>query len=235
MNPRQQELNARLQQVRRRMADACARAARPVDSVTLVAVTKTVEPDVAADLLEFGIRDFGENRPQELWRKASVVPGGHWHLIGHLQRNKVDKTLPLTTMIHSVDSLRLLEAIEAEAARQGRRVDVLLEVNCSGEGAKQGFEPDEAEGLVEAIRNLKQVRVRGLMTMAALTDQPENARPAFRRLRVLAESLREKLAGTGHPLDHLSMGMSGDFEVAIEEGATLIRLGTTLVGDLPAP
>lgn len=235
MNPRQQELHARLQQVRRRMADACARVARPLDSVTLVAVTKTVEPDVVAELLAMGVSDFGENRPQELWRKTALVPGGHWHLIGHLQRNKVDKTLPLVTLIHSVDSLRLLEAIEAEAKRQARGVEVLLEVNCSGEGAKQGFEPGEVEGLVEAIRNLKQVRVRGLMTMAALTDQPENARPAFQRLRVLAESLREKLAGTGHPVDQLSMGMSGDFEVAIEEGATLVRLGTTLVGDLPAP
>jgi len=235
MNARQQALAQRLLLVRRRMEAACARAGRPVESVTLVAVTKTVEPEVAADLLALGVSDFGENRPQELWRKAAAVPAGRWHLIGHLQRNKVDKTLPLAALIHSVDSQRLLDAIEAEALRQERTLGVLLEVNCSGEDAKQGFEPDQALALADKLRGLKQVRVRGLMTMAALTDDPEHARPAFRRLGGVAVSLRSALAGTPHTVDQLSMGMSGDFEVAIEEGATLIRVGTTLVGDLPNP
>jgi len=235
MNARQEALAQRLHTVRLRMKAACARAGRPTDSVTLVAVTKTVEPEVAAELLMLGVTDFGENRPQELWRKAAVVPTGRWHLIGHLQRNKVDRTLPLATLIHSVDSPRLLDAIEAEAIRQNRGVGVLLEVNCSGEDAKQGFEPDQVAGLLEKIRGLQQVRLRGLMTMAALTEDPQEARPAFRRLGAVAESLRQALAGTPHTVDELSMGMSGDFEVAIEEGATLIRLGTTLVGDLPSP
>ncbi|MFM8932080.1 MAG: YggS family pyridoxal phosphate-dependent enzyme [Gemmataceae bacterium] len=235
MNARQQALAQRLLLVRQRMEAACARAGRPVESVTLVAVTKTVEPEVAADLLALGVSDFGENRPQELWRKAAAVPAGRWHLIGHLQRNKVDKTLPLAALIHSVDSQRLLDAIEAEALRQERTVGVLLEVNCSGEDAKQGFEPDQVLALADKLRGLKQVRVRGLMTMAALTDDPEHARPAFRRLGGVAVSLRSALAGTPHTVDQLSMGMSGDFEVAIEEGATLIRVGSTLVGDLPNP
>lgn len=235
MNARQQALAQRLLLVRQRMEAACARAGRPVESVTLVAVTKTVEPEVAADLLALGVSDFGENRPQELRRKAAAVPAGRWHLIGHLQRNKVDKTLPLAALIHSVDSQRLLDAIEAEALRQERTVGVLLEVNCSGEDAKQGFEPDQVLALADKLRGLKQVRVRGLMTMAALTDDPEHARPAFRRLGGVAVSLRSALAGTPHTVDQLSMGMSGDFEVAIEEGATLIRVGSTLVGDLPNP
>ncbi|MCE2806093.1 MAG: alanine racemase [Gemmataceae bacterium] len=177
MNARQEALAQRLHTLRLRMKAACARAGRPTDSVTLVAVTKTVEPEVAADL----------------------------------------------------------DAIEAEAVRQNRGVGVLLEVNCSGEDAKQGFEPDQVPGLVDKILGLKQVRVRGLMTMAALSEDPDKARPAFRRLGSVAETLRKALAGSPHTVDELSMGMSGDFEVAIEEGATLIRLGTTLVGDLPNP
>ena len=235
MNVRQQELHNRLQIVRQRMAQACAKAGRSKESVTLVAVTKTVEPEVAADLLSLGVTDFGENRPQELWRKTNAVPNGRWHMIGHLQRNKVDKTLPLVALTHSVDSLRLLEAVEAEAVKQNRSADVLLEVNCSGEGAKQGFEADELLALVEKITQLKQTRIQGLMTMAALTQDPENARPSFIKLRELKKKLAALLAGTPHTLQHLSMGMSGDYEVAIEEGATLIRLGTILVGDLPNP
>ena len=235
MNALKEILVQRLRQVRERMERACARAGRSPDSVTLVAVTKTVEPEVAAELLTLGVTDFGENRPQELWRKAAAVPAGRWHLIGHLQRNKVDKTLSQATLIHSVDSLRLLEAIEAEAMRQDRPAGVLLEVNCSGEEAKQGFEPDQVLELADKISSLRQVGVRGLMTMAALTEDPEKARPAFRHLAAIAASLRTKLAGTPHTMDQLSMGMSGDFEVAIEEGATLIRVGTTLVGNLPPP
>ena len=235
MNVRQQELHNRLQIVRQRMAQACAKAGRSKESVTLVAVTKTVEPEVAADLLSLGVTDFGENRPQELWRKTNAVPNGRWHMIGHLQRNKVDKTLPLVALTHSVDSLRLLEAVEAEAVKQNRSADVLLEVNCSGEGAKQGFEADGLLALVEKITQLKQTRIQGLMTMAALTQDPENARPSFIKLRELKQKLAALLAGTPHTLQHLSMGMSGDYEVAIEEGATLIRLGTILVGDLPNP
>ncbi|HEX5271230.1 MAG TPA: YggS family pyridoxal phosphate-dependent enzyme, partial [Gemmataceae bacterium] len=213
-------------------AAACARAGRSPDGVTLVAVTKTVPAEVAALMPELGVNDLGESRPQELWRKAAVLPATvRWHLIGHLQRNKVERTLWQVDMIHSVDSVRLLEALEAEAARQaarrGRGVSALLEVNASGEASKHGFSPDEVAGLADPINRLHNVRVRGLMTMAAYDEDPEKCRPTFARVRELRDRLRGEVA-PAHPLDHLSMGMSNDFEVAIEEGATLVRLGTVL-------
>jgi pyridoxal phosphate enzyme (YggS family) len=199
--------------------------------VTLVAVTKTVSAEVAAVLPELGVVDLGESRPQELWRKAAVFPrSARWHLVGHLQRNKIEKTLPLTHLIHSVDSERLLLALDEEAARQDRRVDVLLEVNASREEAKHGFAPEELAGLGDpgsALRELKRVRVCGLMTMAALEEEPERCRPTFVGLRELRDRLRAEL-GSAYPLAHLSMGMTNDFEVAIEEGATLVRIGTAI-------
>ena len=221
----------RLAELRGRIASACSRAGREPQSVTLVGVTKTVGPEVAQALVDLGVPDLGENRPQELWRKAALVTGGRWHAIGHLQRNKVERTLPLVSLIHSCDSLRLLEAIDAEAVRQGTTARVLLEVNCSGEDAKQGFEPAEVPTLVNRLNSMSGIRVEGLMTMAALASQPEEARPAFRKLATLARELKP-LVDPRHALGHLSMGMSNDFEVAIEEGATLIRLGTILVGGL---
>jgi pyridoxal phosphate enzyme (YggS family) len=225
-------LSERLRSVRERIVAACARAGRSPDGVTLVAVTKTVPPAVAAVAAELGVVDLGENRPQELWRKAAILPATvRWHLIGHLQRNKVERTLWQAEWIHSVDSARLLEALEAEAARQGPRlhrgVSVLLEVNASREANKHGFAPEAVAALAEAINNLHNVRVHGLMTMAAYDDDPEKSRPTFALLRELRNRLRGGVA-PAHPLDHLSMGMSNDFEVAIEEGATLVRLGTVL-------
>ncbi len=221
----------RLAELRGRIASACSRAGREPQSVTLVGVTKTVGPEVAQALVDLGVPDLGENRPQELWRKAALVTGGQWHAIGHLQRNKVERTLPLVSLIHSCDSLRLLEAIDAEAVRQGTTARVLLEVNCSGEDAKQGFEPAEVPTLANRLNSMSGIRVEGLMTMAALASHPEEARPAFRKLATLARELKP-LVDPRHALGHLSMGMSNDFEVAIEEGATLIRLGTILVGGL---
>jgi hypothetical protein len=213
-------LAANLQRVEARLAAACARAGRPRAAVTLVAVTKTVPVEVAAELAALGVRDLGENRPQELWRKAEALKDVRWHLIGHLQRNKVERTLPLVHRIHSVDSLRLLEAIDAAGP-----AEVLLEFNCSGEASKGGFAPSEAPVLRDALPRLKQARVVGLMTMAALEDDPERCRPTFQALR----RLRDELG----PLPELSMGMSNDFEVAVEEGATLIRIGTALFEGLP--
>ena len=221
----------RLAELRDRIASACSRAGREPQSVTLVGVTKTVGPEVAQALVDLGVPDLGENRPQELWRKAALVTGGQWHAIGHLQRNKVERTLPVVSLIHSCDSLRLLEAIDAEAVRQGTTARVLLEVNCSGEDAKQGFEPAEVPTLANRLNSMDGIRVEGLMTMAALASHPEEARPAFRKLATLARELKP-LVDPRHALGHLSMGMSNDFEVAIEEGATLIRLGTILVGGL---
>jgi pyridoxal phosphate enzyme (YggS family) len=222
----------RLGRVREQIAAACARAGRPPDGVTLVAVTKTVPAEVAALMPGLGVLDLGESRPQELWRKAAVLPATvRWHLIGHLQRNKVERTLWQVDMIHSVDSVRLLEALEAEAARQAPRqsrgVSILLEVNASGEASKHGFAPADVPALAEQINRLHNVRVRGLMTMAAYDPDPEKARPTFALVRQLRDRLRGEV-GPKHALDQLSMGMSNDFAVALEEGATLVRLGTVL-------
>jgi pyridoxal phosphate enzyme (YggS family) len=227
-------LAAQLALVEQRLAAACRRAGRARADVTLVAVTKTVSVEVAALLPELGVHDLGESRPQELWRKAAALPRlapearpVRWHAIGHLQRNKLERTLPLVCCIHSVDSLRLLTALDEEAQRQGREVPVLLEVNASGEPSKHGFSPAAAPGLADAIAGLKRLRVAGLMTMAAPEEDPQRCRPTFILLRSLRDQLRQRL-GDGQALPHLSMGMSNDFEVAIEEGATMVRLGSVL-------
>jgi pyridoxal phosphate enzyme (YggS family) len=221
-------LRGRLDAVEQRLHAACRRAGRDRRDVTLVAVTKLVPVAVAAVLPELGLVDLGENRPQELWRKAAALPASvRWHLIGHLQRNKVERTLPLVHRIHSADSLRLLHALEQEASRRQTPVPVLLEVNVSREANKHGFAPDEVPDLAPALAALRHVRVDGLMTMAALEEDPQRCRPTFVQLRNLRDRLGA-LLGPGHPLDQLSMGMSNDFEVAVEEGATLVRLGTVL-------
>ncbi len=224
----EQFLRDRLATVEERIQAACARAGRSRGDVTLVAVTKTVSARVAARLHQLGVPDLGESRPQELWHKAAALPGTvRWHQIGHLQTNKIERTVPLVTLIHSVDSLRLLLALEKEAARQQRIVDVLLEINASGEASKHGFAPDAVASVWPQLASLRQVRVCGLMTMAAYDEEPERCRPTFARLR----QMREQFVGVVRPphfLEQLSMGMSNDFPVAIEEGATLIRLGTVL-------
>jgi pyridoxal phosphate enzyme (YggS family) len=223
-------LRERLQAVEQRIASACRRAGRERGDVTLVAVTKTIRVEVAAWLQELGVLDLGESRPQELWRKAAALPSAiRWHLIGHLQRNKIEQTLPLVELIHSVDSLRLLTALEEAAAKVDRPAAVLLEVNASREANKHGFTPEEVENLAEPINRLDHVQVRGLMTMAAWEDEAERCRPTFALLRELRGRLRGRLQPP-HALEELSMGMSNDFEIAVEEGATLVRLGTVLFG-----
>ncbi len=218
-----------LEQIRQRIADAARISGRTPDAVTLVAVTKYVEPAVARALADAGCLDLGESRPQELWRKGEALADRpiRWHLIGHLQRNKIARTLPLVSLIHSVDSLRLVEAIEAEAARLPRPVPVLLEVNVSGEAAKHGFAPDELAPLGPRLEELTHVEVRGLMCMASRDSDPDQARREFERLRRLRDRLRtvwsDRLS-----LNELSMGMSGDFEAAIAAGATLVRIGSSL-------
>jgi PLP dependent protein len=225
-------LGERIAAVRERIANACLRAGREVGEVTLVAVTKTAAPNVAAITAGLGVRDLGESRPQELWKKAEVVPNATWHLIGHLQRNKLDRTVPLVALIHSVDSERLLDALDAFGRKRGSPVPVLLEVNCSGEAAKGGFVPDALPALGDKLASLAGVTVRGLMTMAAFAGDPQEARPAFALLRELRDALCVR---TGLALPELSMGMSNDFEVAVEEGATLVRIGTTLFEHLDEP
>jgi pyridoxal phosphate enzyme (YggS family) len=221
-------LAERLALIEERILAACEQAGRTRASVQLVAVSKTVTAEIVQEAMALGLTEFGENRPQELWRKAEAVPGAHWHVIGHLQRNKLDRTLPLVTLIHSVDSLRLLEAINAWGRDHQRRVPILLEVNCSREEQKGGFAPEALPTLTDQILACEALDWQGLMTMAAYTAEPEDARSTFADLRVLRDTMRRL---TGLPLPHLSMGMSNDFEVAIEEGSTFVRIGTALFSE----
>jgi pyridoxal phosphate enzyme (YggS family) len=205
----------RLARLEDRVRAACDRAGRPRSAVTLVAVTKTVGPTAATILTELGVLDLGESRPQALWHKAEPLPPAvRWHLVGHLQRNKVERTLRRVYLIHSVDSVRLLEALDAEAAKQGRPLDVLLEVNASREAAKGGFALEEVPGLAPLLAALRHVRVRGLMTMAAQVPDAEQARPTFAELRRLRDRLQTEV-GAALKLDHLSMGMTNDFDFYI--------------------
>ena len=226
-----------LAKVRERISRAAERAGRRPDEITLVGVTKYVGTAEADQLILAGCADLGESRPQELWQKAGEVASTagsspvRWHLIGHLQRNKIRRTLPLVYMIHSVDSERLLAAIDEElgvtGARQTGPLKVLLEVNTSGEGGKHGLSPDAVEPLLASAMKWSHLELCGLMTMAALEGGPAVAGRNFAALRELRDRLRP-LAPAGMHFDELSMGMSGDFEVAIAEGATIVRIGSAL-------
>lgn len=218
-----------LTRVRRRIAEAARRCGRAEGDVTLVAVTKYVDADVARALLTAGCHDLGESRPQELWSKAEALADTsvQWHLVGHLQRNKVQRTLPLVSLVHSGDSLRLLEALNTEAAKINRRIPTLLEVNISGDATKHGFKPAEVETNIEAIAALPAIEVRGLMTMAGREEDLIQAQHEFAQLRELRDRL-QKIAAPEIKLGDLSMGMSNDFEAAIAEGATIVRIGSAL-------
>jgi hypothetical protein len=234
-----------LRRVRGRIARAAESAGRRADDISLVGVTKYVGPRAATELVAAGCSDLGESRPQELWNKVAELGRAgarapsrsdgrasaiHWHLIGHLQRNKVRRTLPLVSLIHSVDSERLLAEIDQARAEAGDNlppVDVLLEVNTSGEAAKHGLAPDDAALLLESAPRYPHVAIRGLMTMAALDGGPDVAARNFAALRELRDRLKPNAPNCVR-LDELSMGMSGDFEVAIREGATIVRIGSIL-------
>ena len=208
--------------VRERMAAACSRAGRPPEEVTLVGVSKGRGADVVAEAIEAGLQDVGENRVQEAAAKIeTLAASGHrprWHLVGHLQRNKIKTALSLFAIIQSVDSVRLAQ----ELSRRAREpVPILLEVNVAQEASKFGFAPQEANEAVGAVRRLPNIDLRGLMTVAPQTDDPERLRPVFRELRDLRDGLG---------LRELSMGMTDDFEVAIEEGATIVRVGRAIFG-----
>jgi PLP dependent protein len=228
-------LRSRIAAVEERLGAACRRAGRARAEVTLVAVTKTTTVEIASLLPDCGILDLGESRPQELWRKAATLAKSiRWHLVGHLQRNKIERTLPLVHLIHSVDSLRLLQALDQESAHVAAGIPVLLEVNAGQEASKHGFAPQELPDLADQLRALRNVRLQGLMTMAAFEEDPERCRPTFALLRDLREHLQAAL-GPEQRLEHLSMGMSNDYEVAVEEGATLVRIGSALFEGLPSP
>lgn len=219
---------ARLAEVQQRLAAACARAGRDPAEVTLVAVSKTHPAAAVAALAALGVRDFGESRLQEAKAKIPACPARlRWHLIGHLQTNKARDAVALFDLIHSVDSLRLAEELQRQADKQARRVRVLLEVNVAGEATKFGWPPDAMLAELGAVNALPRLEIHGLMGMAPWSLDPERARPFFRRLRELRAECEQRL---GAPLPVLSMGMSGDFEVAVEEGSTLVRVGTALFG-----
>ena len=196
--------------------------------MTLVAVTKYAELDWVRELVSLGQMDLGESRPQQLVSRAGQLPDTvRWHMIGHLQRNKTESLAPVATLIHSVDSTRLFDYIAKLGTQYQTRPAILLEVNVSGEQTKDGFRPDELLAVWPRFAECDSVRVEGLMTMAPLDDSPDAARPVFRQLREFRDELRSRTGGR-ITLNELSMGMSGDFEVAIEEGATLVRIGSRL-------
>ncbi|MBI3461907.1 MAG: YggS family pyridoxal phosphate-dependent enzyme [Planctomycetes bacterium] len=235
MSSTRDKLRENLTQVRQRIARAAVASGRTAEAVRLVAVTKQVGTDVAAELVEMGVSEIGESRPQELWRKAETLNRPvRWHLVGPLQRNKARRTLPLVGLIHSIDSLSLLRWLDELAEELGLQPAVLLEVNVSGETSKHGFRPDEARTAVEAAGQLNRLRVCGLMTMAPYDPDPEHARPTFAGLRELRDRL-QSVASPNCQLTELSMGMSGDFEVAITEGATLVRVGSALFHGIEPP
>lgn len=225
-----------LEQVQSRIASAAASAGRSVDEIRLVGVSKYVGIAETAALYAAGCPLLGESRPQQLWEKASpsfedqfhdATQPVEWHLIGHLQRNKVEKTVPLVTLIHGVDSERLLKAINQHASSHNSTSAILLEVNCSGDADKHGFTSDELKELVDRLDQFPAVKVKGLMTMAAREGGSEVARKNFAKLRKLRDQIASSVPHNVQ-FDELSMGMSGDFEEAIREGSTLVRVGSAL-------
>ncbi|MBX9230060.1 YggS family pyridoxal phosphate-dependent enzyme [Coprococcus catus] len=218
-------------EVEKNIQDACDRAGRSREEVRLIAVSKTKPVSDIEEVLTTGILDYGENKVQELSDKYDVLPKNiRWHMIGHLQRNKVKYLIGKTVLIHSVDSLRLAEQIEHEAAKADTIMNVLIEVNVAGEESKFGTTCNEAIELVRAVAALKHVKIKGLMTIAPFTDNPEDNRIYFKKLKQLSVDIKSKNIDNVD-MDELSMGMTGDYEVAIEEGATMVRVGTGIFGE----
>jgi len=217
-----------LDSIQKRIAAACERAGRDVNSVALLAVTKSHPPETVAAAAQLGLSLFGENKVQEAKAKIPLCPGRlRWHFIGHLQSNKCRDAVELFEMIQSVDSLALAQEIARRAEAAAKTMPILLEVNVAGEASKFGYAPETLLAELAAINALPKIEVHGLMTVPPYVTDPGKARPHFQRLRSLKERCEQVL---GAPLPHLSMGMSGDFEVAIDEGATIIRIGTALFG-----
>lgn len=226
------DLNEILSEVRAKIDDACVRVGREASEVEIVAVTKTHGAETVDEAIRAGLLTIGENKVREAeCKKAASSSAAQWHLIGHLQTNKVRRALEIFDFIHSVDSIKLADRIEFIADDIGALPHVLLEVNMAGESSKSGLHPDQVRETFEHIRkNCPRITVEGLMTMAPYSEEAESSRVYFRQLRLLKESLEKEFDVR---LPHLSMGMSGDYVVAVEEGATLVRLGTVLFGDRP--
>ncbi len=221
-----------LDSIQQRIRNACLRAGRTADSVALLAVTKTHPPETITAAADLGLSLFGENKVQEAKAKIPLCPGRlRWHFIGHLQSNKCREAVELFSMIESVDSLALAQEINKRAAAAAKTMPILLEVNVAGEASKFGYPPERLLGELKAVNEFPRIEIHGLMAVPPWTALSESSRPHFRRLRELKVQCEQIL---GAPLPHLSMGMSGDFEVAIEEGATIVRVGTALFGERTA-
>jgi len=233
------KIESNLKRIRGDIAAACSRCGRDPQDVSILPVTKTVEFDTIKNLLDAGMTELGESRVQQLAARAeemkaylqrrrnALAAPVRWHMIGHLQRNKVKQAVNAAEVIHSVDSLRLAEEINARAEQAGRHVKIMLEVNCSQEPQKYGVAVGAATHLAELVSTLKWVTLTGLMTMAQISNDPEKARPAFVRLRELFEEIRHENI-CSQDFRHLSMGMSQDYSVAVEEGATILRIGKAI-------
>jgi len=225
------DFSIRLQAIRERIGHAAERAGRPPADVRLLGASKTVSVEVLREFRSLGLHRFGENRVQEALPKVEALGSGvEWHFIGHLQKNKVKSVVGHFEIIHSLDSLGLAKAINQYCEKIGKGQPVLLEVNVSGESSKEGFNFQEVEKAVKALNDFPRVEVRGLMTVPPHASDPEFSRPYFRLLNGLRNKLEQL---SGRPFPELSMGMSNDFEVAIEEGATIVRIGTALFGERP--
>lgn len=224
-------ISENLRDVRERIRRACARSGRDPREVTLIAVSKTKPVSMIEEAVAEGALDFGENKPQELRDKYEILPKHlRWHMIGHLQRNKVKYVIDRACMIHSLDSMRLAETIQQEAEKHHLVMPVLIEVNVAGEETKYGVRPEDTLGFIEEVSRFPNLRVNGLMTIAPYVDDPEKNRGYFQHLRKLSVDINEKNIDNVNVCD-LSMGMTGDFEVAIEEGATMVRVGTGIFGE----
>lgn len=220
-----------LEQVQKKIKEACDRAGRDTGEVTLISVSKTKPLSMLKEAYEAGARDFGENKVQELMYKLPEMPGDvRWHMIGHLQRNKVKYLVGKVYLIHSVDSLRLAEEISREALKQNTSVNILLEVNMAGEESKFGAAPEETTDLVSRISKLPGIHICGLMTIAPFVENAEDNRQYFRKLKQLSVDIKSKNIDNVS-MDVLSMGMTGDYSVAVEEGATYVRVGTGIFGE----
>lgn len=219
-----------LKEVEAKIEAACKRAGRDRSEVTLIAVSKTKPVEMLEEAYETGIREFGENKVQEMMDKYEVMPKDiHWHMIGHLQRNKVKYLMGKAALIHSVDSLRLAEEISAQSVKHEVTTDILIEVNIAGEETKFGTDREEAIALVEAAAKLPNIHICGLMTIAPFVENPEDNRKYFQQIRQLSVDIKEKNIDNVD-MRILSMGMTRDYEVAIEEGATMVRVGTGIFG-----
>lgn len=226
----EEEIRRNIEEIKKRIEAAAHRAGRSAAEVQLVAVTKTVPPEKIMAAYQMGLRDFGENRVQEMVKKRGELPADiRWHMIGHLQTNKVKYIVDWVYMIHSLDRPSLAAEISKRAKAVGRTVPCLVEVNVAGEESKFGLAPEEVIDFIREVAQMPGIAVKGLMTVAPYTENPEEVRPVFRRLREIAAQVEaEQIPGV--EMRYLSMGMSGDFEVAIEEGAHMVRLGTALFG-----